>query len=120
VLSKEKMVNNKYIKSLVHLHTLLFIVQDYYYYFIFYFLFLFFCKCSASSYICLLFTFVDTINDMTTVESLQFDFATIEAATNKFTDDNKLGQGGFGAVYKVINISNLINSYIYIYIYIYI
>jgi hypothetical protein len=37
-----------------------------------------------------------------TVESLQFDFATIEAATNKFSDDhNKLGEGGFGAVYKV-------------------
>jgi hypothetical protein len=37
-----------------------------------------------------------------TVESLQFDFATIEAATNKFSDDrSKLGEGGFGAVYKV-------------------
>ncbi|KAB8784166.1 hypothetical protein FH972_026694 [Carpinus fangiana] len=43
----------------------------------------------------------DAINDMTTVESLQFDFATIEAATNKFSNDNKLGQGGFGVVYKV-------------------
>jgi hypothetical protein len=49
----------------------------------------------------LLFTFVDAINDMTTVESLQFDLATIEAATNNFSDDNKLGQGGFSAVYKV-------------------
>jgi hypothetical protein len=38
---------------------------------------------------------------MTTVESLQFDFATIEAATNKFSGDNKLGEGGFGVVYKV-------------------
>jgi hypothetical protein len=38
---------------------------------------------------------------MTTVDSLQFDFATIEAATNKFSDDNKLGEGGFGAVYKL-------------------
>jgi hypothetical protein len=38
---------------------------------------------------------------MTTVESLQFDLATIEAATNKFSDDNKLGEGGFGVVYKV-------------------
>ncbi len=37
-----------------------------------------------------------------TVESLQFDFATIEATTNKFSDDhNKLGEGGFGVVYKV-------------------
>jgi predicted Ser/Thr protein kinase len=38
---------------------------------------------------------------MTTVESSQFDLATIEAATNKFSDDNKLGEGGFGVVYKV-------------------
>lgn len=38
---------------------------------------------------------------MTTVESLQFDFGTIEAATNKFSADNKLGEGGFGEVYKV-------------------
>ena len=41
--------------------------------------------------------------EITTVESLQFDFATIEAATNKFSDDNKLGRGGFGEVYKVWN-----------------
>ncbi|KAK1556897.1 hypothetical protein Q3G72_014111 [Acer saccharum] len=33
-------------------------------------------------------------------ESLQFDFSTIKAATNDFPDNNKLGQGGFGAVYK--------------------
>ncbi|XP_004511333.1 cysteine-rich receptor-like protein kinase 10 isoform X2 [Cicer arietinum] len=38
--------------------------------------------------------------DITNVESLQFDFATIEAATNKFSADNKLGEGGFGEVYK--------------------
>ncbi|XP_075664733.1 cysteine-rich receptor-like protein kinase 25 [Castanea sativa] len=39
-------------------------------------------------------------NDITTVESLQFDFVTIESATNKFSEDNKLGEGGFGQVYK--------------------
>ncbi|XP_062163022.1 cysteine-rich receptor-like protein kinase 25 isoform X2 [Alnus glutinosa] len=43
-------------------------------------------------------------NDVTTVEklvdSLQFDLATIEAATKKFSEDNKLGTGGFGEVYK--------------------
>ncbi|KAK3200409.1 hypothetical protein Dsin_023824 [Dipteronia sinensis] len=33
-------------------------------------------------------------------ESLQFDFSTIRIATNDFSIDNKLGQGGFGAVYK--------------------
>ena len=31
-----------------------------------------------------------------------FDFAYIEAATNNFSDSNKLGEGGFGPVYKVI------------------
>jgi hypothetical protein len=36
------------------------------------------------------------------VESLQFNFATIRVATENFSDANKLGQGGFGAVYKVI------------------
>ncbi|KAA3478608.1 cysteine-rich receptor-like protein kinase 25 [Gossypium australe] len=39
-------------------------------------------------------------NEITTMESLQFDFSTIEAATNKFSVDNKLGEGGFGPVYK--------------------
>ncbi|XP_050145305.1 cysteine-rich receptor-like protein kinase 44 [Malus sylvestris] len=40
-------------------------------------------------------------NDMKkTVESLQFRLGTIETATNKFSDDNKLGEGGFGAVFK--------------------
>ncbi|KAF5182707.1 Cysteine-rich receptor-like protein kinase [Thalictrum thalictroides] len=39
-------------------------------------------------------------DDISTVESLQFNFATVEAATDNFSDDNKLGEGGFGAVYK--------------------
>jgi hypothetical protein len=34
---------------------------------------------------------------------LLFDLATLKAATNKFSEDNKLGQGGFGEVYKVLN-----------------
>ncbi|KAE9589331.1 hypothetical protein Lal_00000463 [Lupinus albus] len=33
-------------------------------------------------------------------ETLQLDFATIMVATNNFSDANKLGQGGFGPVYK--------------------
>lgn len=33
-------------------------------------------------------------------ETLQFDFQTIIDATNNFADENKLGQGGFGPVYK--------------------
>ncbi|KAL7084373.1 hypothetical protein ACP275_14G220100 [Erythranthe tilingii] len=38
-------------------------------------------------------------NEITTAESLQYAFSTISAATNDFSDNNKLGQGGFGAVY---------------------
>ncbi|ESW15156.1 hypothetical protein PHAVU_007G049100 [Phaseolus vulgaris] len=34
------------------------------------------------------------------VESLQFNFDTIRVATADFSDSNKLGQGGFGAVYR--------------------
>ncbi|XP_073144991.1 cysteine-rich receptor-like protein kinase 10 [Henckelia pumila] len=33
-------------------------------------------------------------------ESLQYDFREIKAATDDFSDANKLGQGGFGFVYK--------------------
>lgn len=36
-----------------------------------------------------------------TEESLKYDLANIEAATNLFSEDNKLGAGGFGEVYKV-------------------
>ncbi|KAK7269961.1 hypothetical protein RIF29_22784 [Crotalaria pallida] len=38
--------------------------------------------------------------EITIVESLQFKFATIRDATNDFSDSNKLGQGGFGVVYR--------------------
>ncbi|KAI9127959.1 hypothetical protein K1719_000952 [Acacia pycnantha] len=34
------------------------------------------------------------------LRSLQFSWPTIEAATNKFATENKIGKGGFGAVYK--------------------
>ncbi|KAJ0444110.1 putative protein kinase RLK-Pelle-DLSV family [Helianthus annuus] len=33
-------------------------------------------------------------------ESLQYNFSTIKAATNDFSENNKLGRGGFGVVYK--------------------
>ncbi|CAN7060408.1 unnamed protein product, partial [Brassica rapa subsp. trilocularis] len=33
-------------------------------------------------------------------ESVQFDLKIIEAATNNFSEHNKLGEGGFGEVYK--------------------
>ena len=39
--------------------------------------------------------------DIGTAESFQYDFSTVQVATNDFSEDNKLGVGGFGAVYKV-------------------
>lgn len=35
------------------------------------------------------------------MESLRYDLSTLEEATNKFSEANKLGEGGFGEVYKV-------------------
>ena len=35
------------------------------------------------------------------VDLPMFSFASISAATNNFSIENKLGQGGFGPVYKV-------------------
>ncbi|KAG5134042.1 hypothetical protein JHK82_025230 [Glycine max] len=45
--------------------------------------------------------------EMATLESLQFDLATIIAATNRFSDQNKIGKGGFGEVYKGILLDGL-------------
>ncbi|KAG6641585.1 cysteine-rich receptor-like protein kinase 10 isoform X3 [Carya illinoinensis] len=39
------------------------------------------------------------MDNITTVESLQFNLATIEAATEGFSVYHKLGEGGFGVVY---------------------
>nr|GMD08993.1 G-type lectin S-receptor-like serine/threonine-protein kinase At1g11410 [Ipomoea batatas] len=41
------------------------------------------------------------LSDEGPADVLTFDFNTIEAATDNFSEDNKLGEGGFGAVYKV-------------------
>ncbi|MQM19189.1 hypothetical protein Taro_052190 [Colocasia esculenta] len=38
--------------------------------------------------------------EISTVESLLFDLSTLRVATGNFSDQNKLGQGGFGSVYK--------------------
>ncbi|XP_010448758.1 PREDICTED: cysteine-rich receptor-like protein kinase 5 [Camelina sativa] len=42
----------------------------------------------------------DDGDDITTAGSLQFDFKVVEAATDNFSESNKLGQGGFGQVYE--------------------
>ncbi|XP_062160727.1 cysteine-rich receptor-like protein kinase 25 isoform X2 [Alnus glutinosa] len=42
----------------------------------------------------------ENANEITSIESLQFDLATVKAATNQFSEDNKVGSGGFGEVYK--------------------
>ncbi|XP_043687386.1 cysteine-rich receptor-like protein kinase 10 [Telopea speciosissima] len=39
-------------------------------------------------------------NEIITPESLQFDFSTVLAATENFAQVNKIGEGGFGGVYK--------------------
>ncbi|KAM7528359.1 hypothetical protein LguiB_031769 [Lonicera macranthoides] len=40
------------------------------------------------------------VDEIITSQSLQYDLGRIEIATNNFSDDNKIGQGGFGMVYK--------------------
>ena len=41
-------------------------------------------------------------DEISAIESLQFDFGKIRVATQNFSDANKLGEGGFGIVYKVM------------------
>lgn len=43
-----------------------------------------------------------TGDDITTIESLQLDYVIIQAATNNYSENNKIGEGGFGEVYKVL------------------
>ncbi|GLU23209.1 hypothetical protein SLE2022_392330 [Rubroshorea leprosula] len=42
----------------------------------------------------------ESADGMIKAESLQYDLATVRAATKNFCEENKLGQGGFGVVYK--------------------
>ncbi|KAJ6333382.1 hypothetical protein OIU77_009284, partial [Salix suchowensis] len=43
---------------------------------------------------------VEIVNNIEGAESLQFAFSTIQDATEDFSEKNRLGQGGFGVVYK--------------------
>jgi hypothetical protein len=45
-------------------------------------------------------------NDNEGIEVPYFDFESILIATDDFSDANKLGKGGFGPVYKVIDFSS--------------
>ncbi|KAM1154582.1 hypothetical protein FF1_036898 [Malus domestica] len=42
----------------------------------------------------------EDVDEIGSAESLQFNFDTIRFATDDFSEANKLGQGGFGSVYK--------------------
>ena len=45
----------------------------------------------------------EPLEETESAESLQYSFETIRIATDDFSAANKLGQGGFGPVYKVCN-----------------
>ncbi|XP_039169846.1 putative receptor-like protein kinase At4g00960 [Eucalyptus grandis] len=45
-------------------------------------------------------TAINGANELTTMESLQFDLATMQYATNDFSPEKKLGEGGFGEVFQ--------------------
>jgi hypothetical protein len=57
----------------------------------------------------------EAVDEIRSVESLQFDFETIRVATDNFSKENELGQGGFGAVYKVIWYNLMAKGIIHIY-----
>ncbi|PIA58498.1 hypothetical protein AQUCO_00500440v1, partial [Aquilegia coerulea] len=44
----------------------------------------------------------EDVDEISSVESLQYNIGTVRAATENFCDANKLGEGGFGVVYKGI------------------
>ncbi|XP_065878499.1 cysteine-rich receptor-like protein kinase 44 [Euphorbia lathyris] len=43
---------------------------------------------------------VRTMDEISSVESFNLDFETIRLSTDDFLEENKLGEGGFGSVYK--------------------
>lgn len=41
------------------------------------------------------------MDSMESIESLLIDLPTLRLSTNNFAENNKLGEGGFGSVYRV-------------------
>lgn len=60
----------------------------------------------------------DKMDEIKTAESLQFDISTIRTATDHFSDASKLGEGGFGSVYKVTISLTCLYQFRSVYIYI--
>nr|XP_027100923.1 putative cysteine-rich receptor-like protein kinase 30 [Coffea arabica] len=52
------------------------------------------------SYVAMALETSDGVADIFTAESLQYSLTEIQIATNNFSVDNKIGEGGFGRVYK--------------------
>jgi hypothetical protein len=48
-------------------------------------------------------------DDIQSIDPLILDLSTLREATDNFAESNKLGQGGFGVVYKVVEI--ILKSY---------
>jgi hypothetical protein len=61
----------------------------------------------VTQYISIIFPTDSTNPDnIQSIDSLLLDLSTLRSATENFAESNKLGEGGFGAVYKVQIISN--------------
>ncbi|XP_027154844.1 cysteine-rich receptor-like protein kinase 10 [Coffea eugenioides] len=53
---------------------------------------------SKKTYVCTIFSV--GASEISITESLQYNLSDIQAATNNFADQNRIGEGGFGPVYK--------------------
>jgi hypothetical protein len=53
-------------------------------------------------------------NKMEGVNSFLLDLSTLRTATANFNESNKIGEGGFGNVYKVRNFNQFLINYLYL------